>query len=162
MPKYTVQCGFADYMRNYATVEAATVDEACEKAIAAAGDDDGWKSLCHAGDTFVDAICIGENENDVWSDDPDVRCEVPHEYTEAGMWGGTLPLVDMAAHDKVTGRLLHIVKATTDPGNVAQLLALLHPGQPITTRTHDPEDDPATADEPAGEAEKAADHGPGA
>lgn len=86
MPKYTVQLGFADYYRNVLTVEAASVDDACEKAMQE--DDDGWKSLCHAGDTFVDAVCEGENEANLWPDDVEARIPVPHKHTEAGLWYG--------------------------------------------------------------------------
>ena len=63
---YTVQCGYAGYFANTVTVEADTLDEALEKAVAAANaDGDGWRSIDHCGPTFVDAACKGRDA-DPW------------------------------------------------------------------------------------------------
>lgn len=71
--KYTVQCGFADYNANTVTVDADNVHEACERAIAIADADDGWKRIDHAGPTFVDAVA--RTEDDAW--DEHTACEIP-------------------------------------------------------------------------------------
>ena len=71
--KYTVQCGFADYNANTVTVDADSVDEACERAIAAADVGDGWKRIDDAGPTFVDAVA--RSEDDAW--DEQAACAIP-------------------------------------------------------------------------------------
>lgn len=59
MTSWTVQCGYAAYYANTVTVEAATLDEALEKAIVVANDDPSWKALDHCGPTFIDAVAEG-------------------------------------------------------------------------------------------------------
>lgn len=65
--RWTVQCSFASYDVNVVTVEAATPEEACARAVELANQSDGWKSLDHCGDTFVDALAEGEDV-DPWAD----------------------------------------------------------------------------------------------
>ena len=81
MTAYTVQCGFAGYHANTVTVEADTLEEALEKAIQVANQDHNWKSVDHCGATFVDACCIGRDE-DPWDDDKSLP--VPARFTEKG------------------------------------------------------------------------------
>jgi len=83
MKSWTVQCGYAAYYANTITVEAATLDQALERAIETANDDPCWKSLDDCGPTFIDAVAEG--------DDADPWCgfvsaiPVPERFTEAGM-----------------------------------------------------------------------------
>ena len=78
---FTVQCGFAAYHANTVSVEAETLEEALEKAIEVANDDPNWKSVDHCSSTFVDAFCIGRDE-DPW--DGDKSLPVPARFTERG------------------------------------------------------------------------------
>ena len=50
---WTVQCGYMAHFANTVTVEAASLEEALEKAIETANDDDAWRSTDHCGPTFV-------------------------------------------------------------------------------------------------------------
>lgn len=66
-PLYTVQCGYAAYYAITLSVEdAATVDDACARAIEDANGLDGWRSIDHCGPTFVDAIAAGDVDSP-WS-----------------------------------------------------------------------------------------------
>ena len=62
---WTVQCGYMAHFANTVTVEAASLEEALEKAIETANDDDAWRSTDHCGPTFVDAVCEGADA-DPW------------------------------------------------------------------------------------------------
>ena len=55
--QFTVQCGYPAYYANTVIVEAETLDDALEKAIETANNDDGWRSIDHCGNTHVDAVC---------------------------------------------------------------------------------------------------------
>ena len=78
---FTVQVGYNAHYCNTLTVEAETLEEALENAIAAANNDaDGWRSTDHVSDSFVDAVCEGAGA-DPWSDDP---LPVPGRYSEHG------------------------------------------------------------------------------
>ena len=79
--QFTVQCGFAAYHANTVSVEAETLEEALEKAIEVANDDPNWKSVDHCTSTFVDAYCMGRDE-DPW--DGDKSLPVPARFTEKG------------------------------------------------------------------------------
>ena len=79
--QFTVQCGFAAYHANTVSVEAETPDEALEKAIEVANQDPNWKSVDHCTSTFVDAYCMGRDE-DPWDDDKSLP--IPARFTERG------------------------------------------------------------------------------
>ena len=66
--QFTVRCGFAAYHANTVSVEADTLEEALEKAIEVANQDPDWKSVDHCGPSFVDACCMGRDE-DPWDRD---------------------------------------------------------------------------------------------
>ena len=82
MTEWTVQCGYAAYYANIVTVEADTLDDALDKAIAAANDDPSWKSLDHCSPTFIDAIAEGADA-DPWRDHVSA-IPVPEHFTERG------------------------------------------------------------------------------
>ena len=79
---YTVQCGYYGHSGNVVEVRADTPEEACQKAIEAVNGDeaDGWKMSDACTDTYVDAICEGD-EAHLWSDKNPLR--VPDEFKEA-------------------------------------------------------------------------------
>lgn len=83
--KYTVQCGFADYYANTVTVEAKTFEQACELAMQEAGNDSDWKAVCHAGDTFIDAIGEGDS---AWPEpgEDKSKFKTPEAYSEGALW----------------------------------------------------------------------------
>jgi hypothetical protein len=83
MTAWTVQCGYAAYYANTVTVEADTLDEALEKAIATANADPHWRALddC-AGATFVDAAAEGEDA-DPWAAFGSAL-SIPDRFTEHG------------------------------------------------------------------------------
>ena len=98
MPHFTVQCSYAGYYALTLVVEAETLSDALEKAIGNANDDgDGWKSLDHVGDTFVDAAAEGTHESP-WIAD---QLPVPHRFTEIGVLTAShRPPPDTEAADK--------------------------------------------------------------
>ena len=78
---WTVQVGYNAHHCNIVTVEAATLDEALEKAIAAANDDSaGWRSTDHCSDSYVEAFCEGDGA-DPWGEG---SLPVPGRYSEHG------------------------------------------------------------------------------
>ena len=79
--QFTVQCGYPAYFANTVTVEAETLEEALEKAIETANNDEGWRPLDHCGNTHVDAVCEGA-DRDPW--DRDAALPVPDRFTERG------------------------------------------------------------------------------
>src|ERR1700684_4376657 len=82
MNVWTVQCGFAAYECNIVEVEADTLEEACDAAIARANESDGWSPLDVSSKTFVDAIAQGADADpckDFGSSLP-----VPQRFTERG------------------------------------------------------------------------------
>ena len=80
MTWYTVQAAYAGYFANTVSVEANSLEEALEKAIEVANQDPNWKSVDHCGATFVDACCMGRDE-DPWDDR---YLPVPARFTEKG------------------------------------------------------------------------------
>ena len=81
MTAYTVQCGYTGYFANTVSVEADTLEEALQKAIEVANQDPNWKSVDHCGPTFIDACCMGPDE-DPWDDDKSLP--IPARFTEKG------------------------------------------------------------------------------
>ena len=78
---WTVQVGYNAHHRNTVTVEAATIEEALEKAVAAANEDAaGWRSSDHCSDSFVDAFCEGAG-CDPWGKG---ALPVPARFSEHG------------------------------------------------------------------------------
>ena len=78
---WTVQCSYAGYWSNTVTVEAETLDKALGKAIETANQSDGWRSLDHCGDSFVNAVCEGADA-DPWA--TDTALPIPDRFTEQG------------------------------------------------------------------------------
>ena len=79
---WTVQVGYYAHHCNTVTVEADTLGEALEKAVAAANEDGaGWRSTDHCTDSFVDAVCEGANA-DPW--DRGAALPVPGRFSEHG------------------------------------------------------------------------------
>ena len=78
--QYTVQCSYPAYYANTVTVEAETLDDALEKAIETANNDDGWRSIDHCGNTHVDSVCEGA-DGDPWGEG---ALPVPGRFSEHG------------------------------------------------------------------------------
>ena len=81
MTWYTVQASYAAYHANTVSVEAETLEEALEKAIEVANQDPNWKPVDHCGPSFVDACCMGQDE-DPWDDGKSLP--VPARFMEKG------------------------------------------------------------------------------
>ena len=79
--QFTVQCGYNAHFANTVTVDAATLEEALEKAIQAANNDDAWRSTDDCGPSYVDAVCEGADA-DPWA--ADTALTVPERFTEQG------------------------------------------------------------------------------
>ena len=78
---FTVQTGYFIHFANTVTVEAQTLEEALEKAVAAANENpEGWKGTDHVTDSFVDAACEGAG-GDPWGDG---SLPIPDRFTERG------------------------------------------------------------------------------
>ena len=80
MAHFTVHCAYADYLAATVTVEAATLEQAFEAAIAKADETEAWDKSDHSGDPFVLAVAEGEDA-DPWGAD---TLPVPGRFTEAG------------------------------------------------------------------------------
>ena len=79
--QFTVQCAYNAHHSNTVTVEAATLDEALEKAVAAANEDSAdWRSTDHCSESFVDAFCEGAGA-DPWGEG---SLPVPGRFSEHG------------------------------------------------------------------------------
>ena len=78
---FTVQCSYPAYFANTVTVDAETLEQALEKAIETANNDEGWRPIDHCGNTHVDAVCEGADA-DPW--DCDAALPVPDRFTERG------------------------------------------------------------------------------
>lgn len=82
MKTWTVQCGYAAYYANVVVVQAETLDQALEKAIAEATMDTSWEALDVGSPTFVDAAAEGADA-DPWRG----ACSaipIPPRFTERG------------------------------------------------------------------------------
>ncbi|WP_031556079.1 hypothetical protein [Parvularcula oceani] len=109
MTFYTVQCGYAGYYAQVLSVEVDSPEEACELA----NDRDGWRSLDHCGDTYVDALAEGDG-SDPWGS---ASLPVLLGYSEEGpgarvvirVEGGTVQAVNASG-----GRVLVIVDDRDD------------------------------------------------
>ena len=76
---FTVQVGYFVHFANTVTLEAQTLEEALEKAVAAANENpEGWKGTDHVTDSFVDAACEGA-DGDPWGDE---SLPIPDRFTE--------------------------------------------------------------------------------
>jgi len=82
MTRFTVQCGYAAYYSRTQTVEADTLDEALDAAIAEANAHDDWVSEDVSGNTFIDAVAEG-GDVDLWSDSVQ-QLSIPARFTERG------------------------------------------------------------------------------
>lgn len=82
MSCYTVQLGYAAYFTHTETVDAGTLDDALERAIAQANESDQWEAIDDCGPAFVDAMAEGDDV-DLWSDEV-VQLPIPAGYTERG------------------------------------------------------------------------------
>jgi hypothetical protein len=82
MTKFTVQCGYAAYYSRTQTVEADTLDEALDAAIAEANAHDDWVSEDVSSNTFIEAIAEGDDV-DLWSDAAR-QLSIPARFTERG------------------------------------------------------------------------------
>ncbi len=82
MTRYTVQCGYAAYFERTETVEAATLDDALEQAIAEANAHSDWASADVCDNTFIAAVAEGE-DIELWGDGAK-QLPVPARFTEGG------------------------------------------------------------------------------
>ena len=81
MTHYTVQCGYAAYYTKTVTVEADSLDEALEKAVAEANQRPSWSSTDCSGPTFVEAVADGDDV-DLWMDERVQQLPVPSRFAE--------------------------------------------------------------------------------
>ena len=80
MPHFTMHLAYADYLDATVTVEAATLEQAFEAAVAKADETQAWDKSDHSGDPFVLAVAEGADA-DPWGAD---ALPVPGRLTEAG------------------------------------------------------------------------------
>ena len=127
MTQYTVCCGYASHYHNTVTVEADTLDEALEKAIAQAGDDPHWKSADYCSPTFVEALAEGEDA-DPWGD---TAIPIPDRFTQ----NGEPPVVTLTGACppggiEVARGTVRIRFAASDPANGTVTMELSDPPPP--------------------------------
>ena len=140
--QWTVQCGYMAHFAHTVTVEAETLEEALEKAIETANNDDGWRSTDHCGPSFVDGACEGAH-CDPW--DRDAALPVPDHFTERG----EPPVVTLTgpvppgAVEVSGGRVL--VRIATEAGTVtSEVIDPPHPpgNKPLVTVSVGPDGKP--------------------
>ena len=140
--QWTVQCGYMAHFAHTVTVEAETLEEALEKAIETANNDDGWRSTDHCGPSFLDAACEGAH-CDPW--DRDAALPVPDHFTERG----EPPVVTLTgpvppgAVEVSGGRVL--VRIATEAGTVtSEVIDPPHPpgNKPLVTVSIGPDGKP--------------------
>ena len=140
--QFTVQCGYSTHYANTVTVEADALEEALEKAVAAANEDAaGWRALDHCGETFIQAVSQGAGV-DPWGDG---SLPVPDRFSEHG----EPPVVTLTgpvppgAVEVSGGRAL--VRIATAAGTAtSELRDPPHPpaNKPLVTVSADPNDRP--------------------
>ena len=137
-----MQAGYPAWYANTVTVEANTLDEALEKAIGAANEDPaGWRSLDHCGNTHVDAVCEGADE-DPWGQG---SLPVPDRFSEHGeppvvTLAGTVP----PGAVRVSGGRV-TVRFETEAGTIAaEMRDPPHPpaNKPLVTVSVEPDGKP--------------------
>ena len=113
---WTVQVGYNAHHCNTVTVEAATIEKALEKAVAAANEDAaGWRSSDQCSDSFCDAASEGAGV-DPWGEG---SLPVPARFSEHGeppavtLAGAVPPGAVQVAGGRVT------VRFETDAGTIA-------------------------------------------
>ena len=82
MTMYTVQAGYATFLSATVSVEAETLEEACEAAIREADEGECWKTIDHVGDPFVWAIDEGA-DSDPWNGSVSAL-PIPDRFLEHG------------------------------------------------------------------------------
>ncbi len=81
---WTVRCAAHLPTVNTVEVDAQTLEEACEKAIAVANDSPHWQTADQSGQTFVDAYCEGACDNDA-EILTRMKSGVPYAFSEDGL-----------------------------------------------------------------------------
>lgn len=119
--QWTVQCGYAAYYANTVVVEAETLEAALERAIETANADPCWKALDHCGDTFIDAVAKGADE-DPWKDFGSAQ-PVPDRFCEHDAPPVVTVIVSggMVQDVTVTGGRAHVVVHDYDTDGDADL-----------------------------------------
>ena len=89
MTSYSVQCQYAAYHYALVSVEADTIEDACQAAIDQADSGERWRSSDHVGDAYIAAICEGA-DLDPWNG-PVSDLPIPDKFAERG----ELPVVTL-------------------------------------------------------------------
>ena len=129
MTTYTVQAGYATFLSATISVEAETLEEACEAAIREADEGECWKTIDHVGDPFVWAIGEGA-DSDPWNG-PVSALPVPDKFAEHG----PPPLVTLGA-DCPHGSL-EVTRGTVR-------VCFVDPAATVTTEVSDPPPPPGS------------------
>jgi hypothetical protein len=80
MNTFTVQLSYAAYYFREEVVEAETLEDALDKAVAQGNDSPNWSSTDTTGNTFVDAVAEGDHF-DLWADNVK-QLAIPSRFTE--------------------------------------------------------------------------------
>jgi hypothetical protein len=80
MKTFTVQLSYAAYYFHEEVVEAETLEDALDKAVAQANDSPHWSSTDTTGNTFVDAVAEGDHY-DLWADNV-AQLPIPARFAE--------------------------------------------------------------------------------
>ncbi|MBA2587918.1 MAG: hypothetical protein H0U98_04760 [Alphaproteobacteria bacterium] len=80
MKTFTVQLSYAAYYFREEVVEAGTLEEALDQAVAKANDSPNWSSTDTTGNTFVDAVAEGDHY-DLWADNVQ-QLAIPSRFSE--------------------------------------------------------------------------------
>jgi len=125
MTHFTVQCICAAYRTNTVTVEADTLAEALEMAVAAADQSTAWSSSDYIGPTFIEAVAEGEDV-DLWNDERVRPLSIPSRFTEFGegphivvtVEGGNIQHVDIQDGTALVEVHDYDTEGTNEPGDI--------------------------------------------
>ena len=152
MKTFTVQLSYAAYYFREEVVQAETLEEALDQAVAQANDSPNWSSTDTTGNTFVDAVAEGDHY-DLWADNVQ-QLPIPSRFSEdrggphivITVEGGLIQHVDIQGDTALVEVHDYDTEGTSEPQNLQRDpdgMAFLR-----TVRSNRDEDQPNTGPAP--------------
>jgi hypothetical protein len=124
MKTFTVQLSYAAYYFREEVVEAETLEEALDQAVAQANDSPNWSSTDTTGNTFVDAVAESDHY-DLWADDVE-QLPIPSRLAEdrggphivITVEGGLIQHVDIQGGTALVEVHDYDIEGTSEPQNL--------------------------------------------
>jgi len=124
MKTFTVQLSYAAYYFREEVVEAESLEEALDQAVAQANDSPNWSSTDTTGNTFVDAVAEGDHY-DLWADNVQ-QLSIPSRFAEdrggshivITVEGGLIQHVDIQGGPALVEVRDYDTEGTSEPQNL--------------------------------------------